>query len=117
VSEESFDFRRFHVLLNGVVVASVSVVVESKSTSLIALFLVMAVSDTALHPLNESFKFFLANIPFSAQPNDIREHFSVSKFSFRGDFRFSFSSFRFQAYVVGSSFSAIWYRELRKISP
>jgi hypothetical protein len=82
---------------NGAVVAAVSAVVESNSTYLSARFLVMAVSDTALHPLNESFKFFIANIPFSAQPNDIREHFSVSKFSCRGDFRFSFSSFRFQA--------------------
>lgn len=32
--------------------------------------------DTALNPLNDDWKFFLAHLPFTAQPQDIREHFS-----------------------------------------
>lgn len=37
--------------------------------------------DTALNPLNDDWKFFLAHLPFTAQPQDIREHFSVSLIS------------------------------------
>ena len=36
------------------------------------------VADVALNPLNEEWKFFLAHLPFSAHPKDVREHFSVS---------------------------------------
>ena len=38
------------------------------------------VLDVALGPLNEEWKFFLAHLPFSAGPQDIRDYFSVSLF-------------------------------------
>ena len=34
--------------------------------------------DVALSPLNDKWKFFLAHLPFSAHPSDVRDHFSVS---------------------------------------
>jgi hypothetical protein len=33
--------------------------------------------DQPLGPLNEAFKFFMANLPLDASPHDIRQHFSV----------------------------------------
>jgi hypothetical protein len=34
--------------------------------------------DVALSPLNDKWKFFLAHLPFSTHPSDVRDHFSVS---------------------------------------
>ena len=60
--------------------------------------------DTALGPLNEELKFFIAHLPFHARPHDIREHFSVSPSSALVLFRLGTPFHIFRRGLGGPSF-------------
>jgi hypothetical protein len=60
------------------------------------------VPDVALYPLNEAWKFFLAHLPFSGQPKEIREHFNVSSSLCFGYKKLLNSAF-FNSYLVRST--------------